>query len=316
MPASHSAMSDQDEFMAAGELRLNDTFSRIDQAQFRLRKNLTPFVPYVEKRNTIGNSVLLDVRWIDISIIRSWLRTCDRVHGSHCQSADHLAQNPWQRPAWLIDVQRCCLVPGWSKSVRYFALSYVWGHTASTSATAENIPDLQGQNALKSKAVSLPRTIEDAISLVRALDGQYLWVDRLCIVQDGPEKEAQLSHMAAIYANSYATIVAAQGANAAHGLRGIRDISEPRNLSRHGQDTHIRVLRYNRPSAWASVDPSWDDLKSNDEILEEQARHLMQSEWYSRGWTFQEQLFSRRKIVFQGQTVNWECHCVCQEMLM
>ena len=44
-------------------------------------------------------------------------------------------------------------------------------------------------------------------------------------------------------------------------------------------------------------------------ILEAQAYSLLHSPWYSRGWTFQESLFSRRKIVFQNETVNWECHC-------
>lgn len=40
-----------------------------------------------------------------------------------------------------------------------------------------------------------------------------------------------------------------------------------------------------------------------------QARSLIRSTWYERGWTFQEQIFSRRKIIFQDNTVNWECHC-------
>lgn len=178
----------------------------------------------------------LDVQWIDISVIKSWLRTCDNSHRPHCQSIDHLiTQSPWQKPAWLIDVRDYCLVPG-SKTVGYFTLSYVWGHTASTMAEVENIQDLQKQNALKSEAVSLPRTITDAISLVRLLGGQYLWVDRFCIVQNGPEKEVQLSNMAAIYANSYATIIAAQGTDAAYGLRGIRDITDPRDMSVHYLD--------------------------------------------------------------------------------
>ncbi|KAF2192841.1 hypothetical protein K469DRAFT_652572 [Zopfia rhizophila CBS 207.26] len=116
---------------------------------------------------------------------------------------------------------------------------------------------------------------------------EYLWVDRICIVQDGPEKEAQLSNMAAIYANSYATIVAAQGADAAHGPKGIRGITEPRNIYQRivGEDSSAF-----RPKV---------SLEFN-------------SQPYSSGlcWTFQEQLFSRRKIVFQDQAVNWECHCV------
>ena len=36
---------------------------------------------------------------------------------------------------------------------------------------------------------------------------------------------------------------------------------------------------------------------------------LIYTAWFSRGWTFQEYLFSRRKIIFHNNTVNWECHC-------
>jgi hypothetical protein len=31
--------------------------------------------------------------------------------------------------------------------------------------------------------------------------------------------------------------------------------------------------------------------------------------WYSRGWTFQELIFSRQKIMFQYQMAVWECAC-------
>lgn len=44
-------------------------------------------------------------------------------------------------------------------------------------------------------------------------------------------------------------------------------------------------------------------------ILVELAYALMASKWWSRGWTFQENLLACRKIVFQGETVNWECRC-------
>ena len=63
----------------------------------------------------------------------------------------------------------------------YFTLSYVWGQTAPTAATTENIQDLQKEDALESDFVRLPRTIKDVISFVRLLHGQYLWVDCLCI---------------------------------------------------------------------------------------------------------------------------------------
>ncbi|KIV99867.1 uncharacterized protein PV09_08535 [Verruconis gallopava] len=53
-----------------------------------------------------------------------------------------------------------------------------------------------------------------------------------------------------------------------------------------------------------------EQQRSHDrKVLEAKAYLLMHSPWYSRGWTFQEALFSKRKIIFQNDTVNWECHC-------
>lgn len=36
---------------------------------------------------------------------------------------------------------------------------------------------------------------------------------------------------------------------------------------------------------------------------------LLGSTWSSRGWAFQEQLSSSRKIIIQNDTVNWDCYC-------
>jgi Heterokaryon incompatibility protein (HET) len=314
--------------------------------RFKLRESLTPFIPYVDKPSETSttkgpgtsSAVQLDECWINLLSIRKWLKTCDKSHESHCWSAEEISRTESQGPAWLIDVRRSCLVQVQDHNP-YFALSYVWGQTTSTAATTQNIQDLQKENALDSESVILPKTVEDTIGLVRLLHGQYLWVDRLCIIQDGPEKEAQLNQMATIYSLSYATIIAAQGSDATHGLRGIRQVTGPRNISSF-QETKIPLpedtvesmldegfadeLEYDSSEFEIDDDSQSGDSHSDEEkggqrsedyienrnILGEQARMLMETKWYERAWTFQEQLFSRRKIVFQNQTVNWECHCV------
>lgn len=93
--------------------------------------------------------------------------------------------------------------------------------------------------------------------------------------------------MAEIYTNSYFTIVAAQGDDADAGLRGISQITPPRHFK------NTNALKY----------------ENHYEAISIQAMRLMRSKWYSRGWTFQEQIFSRRKLIFHNDTVNWECHC-------
>jgi hypothetical protein len=105
------------------------------------------------------------------------------------------------------------------------------------------------------------------------------WIDALCIVQDdASNKHDQIQAMAGIYANSYVTFVAANGWDADHGLRGLQGITESRNLSASMKDSYQ------------------DNLQPYSSV------------WYSRGWTFQEMLFSPRKIMFQYQLATWECN--------
>ena len=46
-------------------------------------------------------------------------------------------------------------------------------------------------------------------------------------------------------------------------------------------------------------------------MLAKESTSLLQSDWGTRGWTFQEYLFSTRRIVFQNESVIWDCHCAC-----
>ncbi|OAL44746.1 hypothetical protein IQ07DRAFT_521481 [Pyrenochaeta sp. DS3sAY3a] len=106
-------------------------------------------------------------------------------------------------------------------------------------------------------------------------------------LQDFEKKLPKTITMADIYRNSYATIIAAQGSDVNGGLRG------------------INTATWARPHK-----PTKHPLEMSDkETMAAMARNLMKTKWYSRGWTFQEQLFSVRKIYFHDDTVNWECHC-------
>lgn len=69
--------------------------------------------------------------------------------------------------------------------------------------------------------------------LVQHLGEQYLWVDRLCILQEpgSEDMSRMLKAMAHIYASAEFTIVAAGGLDANHGLRGIGGPSQFRSLA-------------------------------------------------------------------------------------
>lgn len=70
------------------------------------------------------------------------------------------------------------------KKCQYVTLSYVWGTFLSFMTTKANIKELESPGILRTLAHQLPKTIRDAIDLVRMLGYRFLWVDRLCIVQD------------------------------------------------------------------------------------------------------------------------------------
>ncbi|OAL56511.1 HET-domain-containing protein [Pyrenochaeta sp. DS3sAY3a] len=233
-----------------------------------------------------------DTEFRPTEVVRRWLDTCERVHAGHCGQGLPFTVGPWSRPLLLIDVSTNSLVEA-PPEVRYIALSYTWGQDQSTaSATLKNIVNLQEPNGLG--AITLPRVIADSMKFVAELGERYLWVDRLCVVQDGPAKQHQLNGMGNIYAGSYFTLVAARNDDASGPLYATRNTPWPRKLRRPPS-----LIKHDAPKA--------RPILSGKRIIVTQAQYLMRTSWYTRGWTLQEYLFSKRRVVFQGETVNWEC---------
>ncbi|KAI0552572.1 HET-domain-containing protein [Xylaria curta] len=223
-----------------------------------------------------------DPKWININLVKAWIYDCSTRHGTHCNPIHKDKVTP---PYWLIDTGEARIVH-LSTPVTYVALSYVWGSTASGLACQGNLKQLQKPGFLLSPAI--PRTIRDVISVLRILGQRYLWVDRLCIVQDDDkDKEKHINNMASIYSNACMTLVVATGEDADHGLRGISGITPALDPQR-------------RSSIWSSG------------ATEHRLTRLIDvptSKWYSRGWTLQEIFFSHRTLYFTEAGVFWECHC-------
>lgn len=56
---------------------------------------------------------------------------------------------PPVHPAWVIEVERKCLVPGSATEAPYVALSYVYGDYVAPTIDARTLADLQEMNALE-----------------------------------------------------------------------------------------------------------------------------------------------------------------------
>jgi hypothetical protein len=220
---------------------------------------------------------------INSRYIMQWIESCDAQHGKQCKPAPLEHKSPQQLPHWVIDINRACLVPGNTVS-RYIALSYVWSQGLGTVnmrpsdsilLRKSNLSDFRTPGFLQEVTMQLPNAVTDAVVLVRTLGDNYLWVDCLCIVQDDEKTRNQVDHMGDIYSGAHLTIIAATPWGMLHGF------SSP-----------------------------WRQFRGEEEV-EDLYEDLYRSKWATRGWTFQEQMLSRRAIVFSNSHMFWECqHCV------
>lgn len=218
-----------------------------------------------------------DRPWLRPHIDWEWLR--DWLHElPEPELSNHLnvSQHDGMHNVLVIDVVSECVVhlPTFSQ---YLALSYVWGPDSNDQfyCSRSNLSTLSKAGALQD--IHLPRTISDAIIVCQRLEHRFLWVDRLCIVQDAPVEELskQLNQMADIYYHATLTLVAATGDSAAHGLAGVS----------YARNSEQVACQYGENFELATPTPSLQII-------------LWGSTWWTRGWTFQEYVASKRLLFF------------------
>jgi hypothetical protein len=162
---------------------------------------------------------------LDVGLIKTWLRCCEEWHGT-CELAIIFPGNvtPKLPEFRLIDVDLQQLVVFNSiPEGCYVALSYVWGSTNSFLTTKANLAAFSRRHGLRPFLKDIPKTIMDAMTLVKELGLQYLWVDSICIVQDETDlKASAIREMHLIYNRSFLTIIAGDGNHADFGLPGVR----------------------------------------------------------------------------------------------
>jgi hypothetical protein len=221
--------------------------------------------------------------FVNLRLFKRWRQLCSDHHGDTCARPPWMVCNDDVPPNFrVINVHTECVIDAPIKP-SYFALSYVWGRFAENDlrATSENINNLKKEHSLTQEV--LPQTILDVMKLVFELGGKYLWVDRLCILQDDEnEKARQIPCMDSIYSLAELTIIAASGSDAHDGVAGL---SVPRSVE---QDT-CRI----------------GDKLALMTIPTENA--FPKCTYSQRGWTFQERLLARRSLMFTEGQAYWSC---------
>lgn len=254
------------------------------------------FYPPLElvKKDTVPNHIglgrVLDAYWIDHATLRCWYERCRQDHGRECDAPRYMQGLAPAKPSLFVDTWTNSLVSA-RLGIRYIALSYVWGQVDCFQTKKSMVAKLKLPNSLSRKHMGehIPRTIRDAIRITSMLGERYLWVDSLCIIQDDEDsRQGQLNQMCAIYSHASITLIAVDGGNCQYGLRGLEGISKPRRLEQEvvtfgGVD---RCVEHIFPLDCGSSAP-----------------------YYQRGWTFQERIFSKRRLYFERKSVRWECSC-------
>ncbi|KAJ4205894.1 hypothetical protein NW759_014371 [Fusarium solani] len=244
-----------------------------------------------EHDQSISCQQIFDSKWINLQVARQWLDTCLNKHQSKCQTSFNI---PSCSPAFVVDTELDCLIPG-KQGLQYVALSYRWGTRDSFKTSTSTIPNITTPGGLSRYNDSIPLTVRHTMHLVRELGERYLWVDSLCLISDDKQHMSeQLQLMGSVYAGAKLTIVATDG-DAWDGILGIQGVSGPRELRNVFPWLNGRkiIVRDN---------PSLSGHASSG------------SEYFQRGWTYQEYFLSQRRLIFAKRQVHWSCFCAtCHE---
>ena len=217
---------------------------------------------------------------------------------------------PTERPTRLVEIVKYSihdpspriarLIETLGHDYPYAALSYCWGTTSGAWLTMqENI----NQSLDSIDIESLPATLKDAIHAAYMLDINYIWVDSLCIIQDSPSDwEIESAKMGGIYWGALLTIAVAKSFHSSQGCFNENNDHPYDPFAKYScienrlDDKRISRLYFNRrwlPDSSASYQ-----------------REVDESPLASRGWTYQEQILSRRTLYFAQSQLYWACaHC-------
>ncbi|KAF4426390.1 hypothetical protein CFRS1_v009752 [Colletotrichum fructicola] len=240
----------------------------------------------------LGRKITEDIE--NQALIRSWLDLCQKSHRGPCrqnkeEGVGRFVEMVSHSYFGVIDVQNMQLtqLPCKSRETSRDGRerSYVWGtdETAYTTLT-DNVMLHRMHGGLEDVLLRLPKAIQDAIDLVRRLGFKYMWIDRLCIVQNSSRSwKLNAFNMDLIYGNAALTICAADG-DASIGLRAMRPSTRNTKQYKRMINPHLELMVTRPPEIY-----------------------IRSSEWNERAWTFQERLLSRRCLIFTNGRVYFQC---------
>ena len=255
--------------------------------------------PHIEDEY-IGFDTGSDQTW---ARIMSWLQLCHRTHpncpkpGDSGHDADALAYPTRMLDLYPVKEARGPLKLATSANARpqgpYMTLSHCWGNYPILTLTSDNMAAFHERIDFD----KLSKTFQDAVVITRRLGIRYLWIDSLCIIQAGPDKDRDWLHEAGtmhrVYANSFLNIGATGATDGRGGCFRWRNYGALLRPIIAKPECHVHSELY-RPKYRLVEEGFLDDWFFNEPLLQ-------------RGWVFQERFLAPRMLHFGSRQVFWEC---------
>lgn len=240
--------------------------------------------------------------------VSQWLKECEGTH-KNCSEYGTF-QTALTRPTRLLDLNavqqngKLCVRVIETRdgtTYRYACLSHRWdAAVARIQTAATNIQDRLNFLELE----TLPQTFRDGILIARELEIGYMWIDSLCIIQEGDadaNKDSEIAKMGSIYSNAVITIAAIAAENSAGGC--FKQDTWPDVCLLVNDNKHGEYLLGARILDMKGIVDSAKDFEKSFPLLK-------------RGWVLQERLLSPRLLQCNYGEFAFEClqfsQCECR----
>lgn len=260
--------------------------------------------------------------------IKQWLDTCFRRHPK-CRKGLSGVNFRWLElnilPSRVVDVglggsSQVRVVETNGKRGRYCALSYCWGPPAPNDNRTTLRSDTLDMFLQALPVPELPRTIQEAIDVTRRIGISYLWVDRLCIIQNNDaDTKKECDQMCNIYEGAFLTLATLGDDTGTKGFFLDREVLDhPTTVIHEAENEEQPLWRVklpcrikDKPLGEAYLGNALNSFSDNPRPDRDSKscfdQELEASRWVTRGWILQERLLSRRIVYFGKRQLYWEC---------
>lgn len=188
---------------------------------------------------------------------------------------------------------------------KYATLSYCWGPREDARAQLKLTAETWERYRHAIPLDIMTPVMRDTVTVCRALQIRYVWIDALCIMQDNlRDWEEQSYQMSEIFGSSWLTICTIKASSCLEGFleRTENHETSPSLPYTSRTDASIRGSYILRRIQTPLGIPGGIPFAMRSPL----SRDLMVSKWNERGWVFQEKNMSPRKAYFGDTMVHFQ----------